>query len=384
MDTNEWDSNALRELAETGRVASALPSSLSSSSNKTRQINNNDSDDSVASSKGRRFTLHFLQQGTSQSMASVEEAIDETQKTKSSFWLDTTDPTVEDMDLLARAFGIHPLTVEDILADAGDTDKLEAVDDYAMLVYRTTADEEGDMGFSVVLKQGYVLSFHSASALAHVHGALDRLASHETSTVYVVYALVDDITDSLGLVMRTIEREVSKVDELVMALASSNDKGATLQRIGLLRRRILSIWRLLLGKPDIVRALTRLFAQSHEDIEHYLQDICDHLATLTSACAHSEMVLSRAHANYMARLSLDLSGASVDVGLFSNRWLVLVGIMLPLQVSVSYFGQNVKVPWETDPDAGLHVNLYAWYGIFGMVAGMFVVAVGLARLKQML
>ncbi|KAJ1787211.1 CorA metal ion transporter [Coemansia sp. RSA 2399] len=325
-------------------------------------------------------------------MSSVGAAIDEAQKkTAEGFWLDVTDPSSEDMERLARTFRMHPLTVEDILADAGDTDKLEAVDDYAMLVYRTKADEEGDMGFSIVLKRGFVLSFHSAGALAHVHSALDRLGSQQTQrrTADVVYVLVDDITDSLGLAMGAIEREVAEVDALVMA-KEKKEKGETLQRIGLLRRRILSIWRLLLGKPDIVRALSRLFAlaveeeEEEEDMHHYLEDICDHLAALTSACGQCELVLSRAHANYMARLSLDLSGASVDVGLFSNRWLALVGILFPLQVCISYFGQNVKVPWKIYVDEGINANLHAWFGVFGVAAGIFVLAVALARIKQLI
>ncbi|KAJ2403014.1 CorA metal ion transporter [Coemansia sp. RSA 2559] len=414
---NEWDVGALRELAETGRVASALPlysPTYKGSHGKRHSSSSSSSNDKpLSGAESGRFTLFQLQGeggGTCKSMSSVGAAIDEAQKkTADGFWLDVTDPSSEEMERLARTFNMHPLTVEDILADAGDTDKLEAIDDYAMLVYCTTAGGEGDMGFSIVLKRRLVLSFHSAGARAHVHNALGRLGSQRTRrrTADVVYALVDDITDSLGLAMAAIEREVAEVDALVMA-KEKKEKGETLQRIGLLRRRILSIWRLLLGKPDIVRALSRLFASAldeddeedeedmqhcleddmqhclEDDMQHYLEDICDHLAALASACGQCELVLSRAHANYMARLSLDLSGASVDAGLFSNRWLALVGILFPLQVCISYFGQNVKIPWKMYADEGINVNLHAWFGIFGAAAGIFVLAITLARIKQLI
>ncbi|KAJ2559487.1 hypothetical protein EV175_000315 [Coemansia sp. RSA 1933] len=384
-NTSDWDTDALRELAETGRVADALETHTKADDAKSqKQIS-----DSI-NSGGRRFTVYRLQDGTWQSLSSLEAAVEAAQKNEKAadgggIWLDVTDPNTEDMERLARTFGMHPLTVEDILADAGDRDKLEAVDDYALLVYRTTADAEGDMGFSVVLRKDAVLSFHSTGTLHHVRNAAERLGGGRQSTRQdVVYGLVDDITDSLGETMRLVEQEVAAIDAAVMV--GKGAKGETLRQIGQLRRRILQLWRLVLGKPDVVRALGRLLAAGGEggDMVHYVEDIGDHLAALTSACAHSEMVLSRAHANYMARLSLDLSEASVDAGLFSNRWLVLVGILFPLQVAISYFGQNVKVPWKIYADAGINTNLHAWFGIFGVAAGVFVLAVGLARLKQML
>ncbi|KAJ2616819.1 hypothetical protein GGH99_001750 [Coemansia sp. RSA 1285] len=444
--SSDWDPVALRELAETGRVASALqqPAVAPPDNLHTQQKN----EDRVSSNGGlvndghcgfsdpdvhkKRFMVYPLlqhkaaydnqtqKQNQFYSLSTAEEAVDAAAKIAGTasgcFWLDITDPSGEDMETVARAFGIHPLTVEDILAEASDdADKLEAVDnDYAMLVYRTAAmvagGGSGMSGFSVVLKQAlFVLSFHGshASEVAHVSAVVDRLATNgrqgggsSAGVVYVAYALVDDITDSLGLAMRAIELEVSQTDELVMALLVSRDKGEMLQRIGLLRRRILGIWRLLLGKPDVVRALSRLFAQwtvplgyadeeeggvaVDNDIEHYLSDICDHLAALTNSCAHCEMVLSRTHANYMAQLTLDVGNASVDAGLFSNRWLMLAGILFPLQICVMFFGQNIRVPWKSDgdEDAPKHVNLHAWFGIFSVIVGVFVAAVAWARLKK--
>ncbi|KAJ2659254.1 CorA metal ion transporter [Coemansia sp. RSA 1200] len=448
---SDWDPIALRELAETGRVASALqqPVVVSPGSLHTQQKNEDNnsrnsglvidgpggsSDPDAHKKRFMVYPLLLLQHEASfdnqkhnqfYSLSTAEEAVDAAAKITGDmsgcFWLDITDPSAEDMETVARAFGIHPLTVEDILAETSDdADKLEAVDnDYAMLVYRTAATggggelrSSGMSGFSVVLKQElFVLSFHGSddSEVAHVSAVVDRLATDgrgggsSAGVMYVAYALVDDITDSLGLAMRAIELEVSQVDELVMALSVSRDKGEMLQRIGLLRRRILGIWRLLLGKPDVVRALSRLFTQwtvplsytvhndgdwekdeADNDIEHYLSDICDHLAALTNSCAHCEMVLSRTHANYMAQLTLDVGNASVDAGLFSNRWLMLAGILFPLQICVMFFGQNILVPWKSDgdEDAPKHVNLHAWFGIFSVIVGVFVTAVAWARLKK--
>ncbi|KAI9500560.1 hypothetical protein BX070DRAFT_230338 [Coemansia spiralis] len=425
---SDWDEEALRELAETGAVSSVLEqNNYSGSGASSVPKDSGDLQSTIIeaaeagnnSSSFGKFMLYTPLSGTCQSQDTFKEVLAAMQDMNDMFWLDISDPTAEDMEKLAREFDIHPLTVEDILTDAGDQDKLESIGDYTLLMYRTTADEEDNMEFSIIVKHRCVLSFHSSKASSHVQNTLDRLYQLRSadavtkqqagssralaSSPYIVYVLVDDITDSLGLVMRRIELEVDKLDELTV-----------LQRIGLLRRRILSFWRLLLGKPDVVRALTRLLVQmvcaaelntddnesskcdstasglgflsfaSPEDVNHYLSDICDHLAALASACGHCEMVLARAHANYMARLSLEVSSADVGVSVFSNRWIVLAGMLLPLQIVTMLFGQNIKVPWKYHEGESRFNNLNAWFGIFGCLLGAFVCVVCFVRFMKVI
>ncbi|KAI8319450.1 hypothetical protein GQ54DRAFT_241420, partial [Martensiomyces pterosporus] len=278
------------------------------------------------------------------------------------FWLDIASPLPEEMDSLARAFGIHPLTVEDILTDSGDRDKMESVSDYTFLIYRAI-DTSGfahhtdsgvvATGFSMIIKRNCILTFHSACSSDHVTNALARLQHMPqlASPVYAAYVLIDDITDSLVPMMRAIEIEIDAVDDLVLVL-SQNEKSDVLRRVGAVRRRILGIWRLLLGKPDVLRLFSRLMVRkasmagmiTSEDIEHYLSDVYDHLVALISSCSHCEMVLARAHSNYMAQISLGLGEATVETGLFSVRWMVVAAILLPIQFVTGLFGQNVKVP----------------------------------------
>ncbi|KAJ2424209.1 CorA metal ion transporter, partial [Coemansia sp. RSA 2524] len=193
------------------------------------------------------------------------------------FWLDITDPTPDEMASLARVFGIHPLTVEDIMTDDEGRDKFETFAGYNFIVYRTIdfgedaqSNYEFNRGtegiatanFCLVLKQSCVLSFHRTRGLCHVPNVVERLRDLVPSTLtmqpvvtpaYIAYALIDDITDTLAPEMRSIELEVDAADELVLIL-STNEQADMLQRIGAARRKILTLWRLLQGKPDVVRA----------------------------------------------------------------------------------------------------------------------------------
>ncbi|KAJ2126939.1 CorA metal ion transporter, partial [Coemansia sp. RSA 678] len=183
------------------------------------------------------------------------------------FWLDITDPTPDEMASLARVFGIHPLTVEDIMTDDEGRDKFETFAGYNFIVYRTIdfgedaqSNYEFNRGtegiatanFCLVLKQSCVLSFHRTRGLCHVPNVVERLRDLVPSTLtmqpvvtpaYIAYALIDDITDTLAPEMRSIELEVDAADELVLIL-STNEQADMLQRIGAARRKILTLWRL--------------------------------------------------------------------------------------------------------------------------------------------
>ncbi|KAJ2014076.1 CorA metal ion transporter [Coemansia sp. S16] len=348
------------------------------------------------------------------------------------FWLDSTEATPGEMASLARVFGIHPLTVEDIASDEDPRDKCESFAGYHLLVYRTIADDaahsvyEFNRGvdglataaFAVVLKPQCVLTFHRAR-LSHTADVIARLCAQPPVAItaaYIAYAIVDDITDALVPEMRAIELEVDAVDELVLIL-STNEQADMLRRIGAARRNILTLWRLLQGKPDVIRAFSKIMERqaacddappcafdpvdepvrassaapslagarrkdpplwqsrfnnrekssalhsarpstvdlvaagrdaegqvSSDEVAHYLSDVYDHIVALLASSSHCDMVLSRAHSNYLARISLELGESTVETNLFASRWTVIGAILVPLNVVTGLWGMNVKVP----------------------------------------
>ncbi|KAJ2784968.1 hypothetical protein H4R18_000782 [Coemansia javaensis] len=359
-----WDVQALRELAEAGRVAGP-PLEHERQEAAAPAVRAAEPEMRVTSYSWARGVRH--QRGVD--AGSLDGVV----------WLDVADPTEAELEVLAQRFGLHPLTVEDVLAGESIQDKAECLRDYLLLSYRTVA--EAEVGFFVVLTPACALSLHSARAPAHAAGVARRIGARRVAPAEVAYMLVDDVTDWLGAAMGDVEAEVLRVDQLVMA-PGVDEQRDVLQHIGLVRRRLLSLWRLVLAKPDAVRQLSRAVAAG-EDLAHHLADVCDHLAALCSACAHCELVLSRAHANYLARLSLRTSRMVVSVCVFSNRWVVLLALMLPLQLVAMAFGQNIRVPWKFDRDSGAHNTLAPWLAIAGIVSGLFAASLVAVRYVHM-
>ena len=85
------------------------------------------------------------------------------------FWLDVLSPTEAEMRVLSKAFGIHPLTVEDILMQE-PREKVELFKNYYFVNYRTFEQDENNEDFmealnmyAVVFREGVISVSLSAS-----------------------------------------------------------------------------------------------------------------------------------------------------------------------------------------------------------------------------
>lgn len=73
---------------------------------------------------------------------------------------------------------------------------------------------------------------------------------------WIMYALLDDITDTFAPLIRAIEFEVDSIDELVLILKES-EQSDMLRRIGYCRKRMMGLLRLLVSKADVVKTILK-------------------------------------------------------------------------------------------------------------------------------
>ncbi|KAJ1928054.1 CorA metal ion transporter [Tieghemiomyces parasiticus] len=267
---------------------------------------------------------------------------------KGCFWIDVLAPEPRDMALLARFFKIHPLTAEDILTQDA-REKCETFRNYYFTSFRTFEMDPSNEGYMdplsmymVVFKEG-ILSFHNHTN-PHPRNVLRRIQQMmdvpAITPDWINYALIDDITDHFQPVMRLVEHEVDTVDELVLILNES-EQSDMLRRIGLARKTVISLLRLLTSKPDVVRSLMKRFESQHSlsgtslnmnDTGLYLGDILDHLVTMLQNSNHYEAILSRSHANYLAQISFEITQASNRTNDVVAKLSALASILVPLNL----------------------------------------------------
>ncbi|KAJ9061676.1 CorA metal ion transporter [Entomophthora muscae] len=294
------------------------------------------------------------------------------------FWLDVSAATEAEMKSLGRIFRIHPLTVEDILT--GEIrEKCELFRQYYFVCFRAYEQNANSISYldpssiyNVVFRES-IISFHS-KPLYHISSVLKRIQQLKDfisfSADWINYALIDDITDSFAPMMRHIELEVDAIDELVLILKES-EQSDMLRRIGHARKKVTLLLRLLTTKPDVIKALSlrcddRLRASKGPDIKLYLGDIQDHLITMVQNSLHYEKVLARAHSNYLAQISIELTQVSNRTNDVVAKLTAMASILLPMNVITGLWGMNVYVPGQFVD--GSETSLIWFFGIFtGMI-----------------
>lgn len=301
------------------------------------------------------------------------------------WWLDMVNPTEEEVFAISKAFGVHPLTREDICLQE-PREKVELFHQYYFVSFRSfyQADKESEEYlepvnfYVIVFKEGLLtFTFCDSPHTLNVRKRISRLRDYiNLNADWICYALIDDIVDSFAPVIRGIEDESESIEDQVFT-ARIEDSREILRAIGDCRKRVMQLLRLLGGKADVIKGFAKRCNESYSvaprgDVGLYLSDIQDHVVTMMSNLAHFEKMLSRAHSNYLAQISVD----QVMQGNASNSTLqkvtVIATILVPLNLICGLFGMNVRVPGQ---DGSI-----AWFfGILGVIVCFVAICLAVAR-----
>ncbi|ORY35816.1 hypothetical protein BCR39DRAFT_512376 [Naematelia encephala] len=241
------------------------------------------------------------------------------------WWLDVLSPTDEEMRMLSRVFGIHPLTTEDILLEE-TREKIELFRNYYLVCFRSFDQDPYSQTYLEPLNM-YIIVFREGTLSFHFRGTphpqnVRRRIKHlkdyiSVTSDWISYALIDDITDAFGPLIQSIEYEVDSIDELVLILKEA-EQSDMLRRIGTCRKKVMGLLRLMGNKADVVKGLAKRCNEQwlvapKSDIGLYLSDIQDHLITMTQNLNHYEKILSRSHSNYLAQISIEMTDANNQI-----------------------------------------------------------------------
>ncbi|KAL2156075.1 hypothetical protein VTH82DRAFT_820 [Thermothelomyces myriococcoides] len=292
------------------------------------------------------------------------------------WWLNINKPSEEEVRAICRAFGVHPLTVEDITTQES-REKIELFPSYYFACFRSFyIENDADSGetefvpfniYVVVFREGTLsFSYATNSHASHVRKRIAMLKDYVAlSSDWICYALIDDIVDSFAPVIRKLEADTDQIEDEVF-IARTDDMAQFLRKIGTARKHTMALMRLLGGKADVLKGFTKRCNENYKvtprmDIGLYLGDIQDHVVTMMNNLSHFEKMMSRAHSNYLAQISID----GITQGTHTNRVLskitLLASIIVPLNVVTGLFGMNVPVPWQ---DSG---TLAPFFGILGCI-----------------
>lgn len=303
------------------------------------------------------------------------------------WWLDILDPTEPELNVFQRAFGIHRLTTEDIVMQEA-REKVELFKKYYFVCFRSfhqiDPKHEDYMEpvnvYMVVFREGILtITYTQSPHAAHVRKRIGKLRDYMAlSADWICYAMIDDIVDTFGPPIHTIELEADTIEDSVF-VARTEDFAPLLKQIGLCRKKVMSLMRLLGGKADVIKGFAKRCNESYTvtprgEIGLYLGDIQDHVVTMMSNLSHFEKMLSRSHSNYLAQLSADNQAQGNRTNKVLSKITILATILVPLNLISGLFGMNVPVPGKDSTGLGW------FFGIIGVIC--FIVVCSLMCLRR--
>lgn len=248
-------------------------------------------------------------------------------------WVGLCEPSAEQIDLVRRQFGLHPLAVEDALTPT-QLPKVEIYGKQLFIVARTAAMGDGETiaygQTAMFLGPDFIVSVRFGSSRAHDQ-LRARLESDAVRLIegpdFVAHAILDFVVDGYQPLLDTLEAAVQVMEERAINVFPEQ---STIRRIFRLRRQFRQFERIIGPMEEVCG---RLVAVDLPAIDHsatvWFRDVLDHVRrtlarirglqeTLTSIVetaalmeAHRQGEMTRQLAAYAAILAVPTAIAGI-------------------------------------------------------------------------
>jgi magnesium transporter len=290
------------------------------------------------------------------------------------FWLDLKAPDAAAVDAAGALLGLHELALEDTL-EFGQRPKLDRYPDRVLLVYWTAHVTPNGLAVELVevhlhISGDFLFTVRRASC-QELDELRDALTSADAEAEeYVVYRVLDALTDALFPVVDHLEARIDALEELVLRATDRRQLGDIYR----LKQEVQGIQRRLVPQRDqfgaameAIVALPGLTRGSRE----YLRDIGDHLAQVAGELYRQ--------ADDLAALTTTYFNANANrLNRLAARLTVLATFFLIWTLVTSFFGQNFK--WLTDHIDTLEA--FVIYEALGLVLPTLIAAVYFWRRRR--
>jgi magnesium transporter len=284
---------------------------------------------------------------------------------KNVVWVDMWDPGEAEKKLLASVFDIHPILIDDMLADA-PTPKLERFEKYLYLVFHALqpgCEKKGaveTVDFDFFVGPNWLISSHpdgntaAASALETVKRRPEEL---RRGAAYVAYLMVEDITERFLPLMDRLDHDIDKLETEILHGSGPQ----LLEQVFAMKRTLQRLRRVSLHQKEILARLGRGdLVLIPEETRPFFRDAYDHFVRVVDLGDSFREIVNGALEAYISINGHKMNEVMKVLTLSST-------IMLPLTFIAGLYGMNFDVMPE----------LHWQYGYFVAIGTMVLTAIGL-------
>ncbi len=270
------------------------------------------------------------------------------------------------IEALASRFGLHPMTIEDIV-NTSQRPKCEELPDYCfvalkMLAYSRASRSIGAEHVSLILGPNYVISFLEDegdvfdSVRLRIRKGLGRVRSMGAD--YLAFCLMDAVVDHYFLAVEQIGDEIELFDERILIAPRHGD----IQEIHHYKSDLIKLRKAVWPLRDVVAAISKSESSLlRPDIIIFWRDLYDHTIQVIDMVETSRDVLASLHDTYLSGLSNRMNEVMKVLTIIST-------IFIPLTFIVGVYGMNFKNMPELEWQPGYFV---VWVVMVAIAIGLF-------------
>ncbi|HYU31430.1 MAG TPA: magnesium/cobalt transporter CorA [Thermoanaerobaculia bacterium] len=249
------------------------------------------------------------------------------------------------LEFLGQNFGIHVLTLEDIL-NCGQRPKIEDYGTYHFLVMKSLALREECLEIeqiSFILGKNYVITLQEipGDSFEAVRQRIRRGKGQirKAGADYLVYALVDALIDEFFPVLERVGEHVEELEDTVILRPSPE----ILQRVHEVKRDLLVLRRTAWPERDTISSFSR--EESHlirEETKIFIRDCYDHMVQVIDMIETYRDLASGLQEAYLSSLSNRMNEIMKVLTIIST-------IFIPLTFIAGIYGMNFDPhtsPWN--------------------------------------
>lgn len=276
---------------------------------------------------------------------------------------------LHDLDCIQRigdAFGIHALTLEDVL-NTGHRAKLEEFDSYIFAVLKMirwddAAREVRTEQLSLILGRGYLLTFQEqpGDVFEPVRGRirLSRGQIRKLGPDYLAFALMDAVVDNYMVVLERLGEELEAIEE---ALEDGQPQPELLRRIHNLKREMMFVRRAVWPVRECLSNLSRDESPLvSTGTQVFFRDLQDHTMQVVET-----LEIMRDMANGLQDLYLSM--VSNRMNEVMKVLTIIATIFIPMTFFAGIYGMNFEnmpeLKWEWGYPALWGVMIACFLGI---------------------
>jgi len=301
---------------------------------------------------------------------SIDRAASECRGPEVFVWIDLPEPDEELLARLQKAFGLHPLAIEDAIHGRQRT-KIDQYDGFfALVAYAARPDPDRvdlhEITACVARDYAITVRHDGADGLASLRDRLDQASAQiqQFGGGFFAYALLDEVVDGYFVAVDALQDRMEALEEHLVYGPQAGSAGG-LEPAFAARRDVILFRRAAAPMREVLNVLQRRDeAVLAADVDAYLRDLYDHVVRVTEDLDTMHDLISAALEAHLSVISNNMN----EVVLKVSAWAAIIA--LPTVIA-SIYGMNFErmpelhwhfgYPYALGLMAASSLGLYAYF-----------------------